>query len=121
MASRADMRSVPELAAAATEDAERAVRLALSNEKRILLLKWLGAPSKQFQSLCPITGKQFGVRLPLIMREWNVSEATTIKHLGRLIAANLLLVTVEAGTKCYRRNEAVISAVRANMRIFWIS
>ena len=109
------------MAAAAIEDAERAVRFALSNEKRILLLNWLAAPSTKFRNLCPITAKQYGVPLPFISRKWNVSQTTAIKHLRRLVSANLLLVTVNADTKCYRRNEAVISAVQTNMGIFCIS
>jgi DNA-binding transcriptional ArsR family regulator len=86
---------------------------ALSNEKRLQILKWLKEPEKYFT--LPISeGVSFekeGVCVSQLHHKLNVTQSTVSQYLTMLHRAGLLEATRKGKWTYYKRNEEVIKEI----------
>lgn len=86
---------------------------ALSNEKRLQILKWLKEPEKYFNP--PIhDGANFekeGVCVSQLHQKLNVTQSTASQYLTMLHRAGLLEATRMGKWTYYKRNEEVIKEI----------
>ncbi|CAK6481130.1 ArsR/SmtB family transcription factor [Peribacillus castrilensis] len=86
---------------------------ALSNEKRLLILKWLKEPENYFT--LPISeGVSFekeGVCVSQLHHKLNVTQSTASQYLTMLHRTGLLEATRKGKWTYYKRNEEVIKEI----------
>ncbi len=83
---------------------------ALSNEKRLLVLKWLKEPEKHFTPPV-VEGADFdnaGVCVTQLHQKLEVTQSTASQYLSILLRAGLLEAKRVGKWTYYRRNEKVI-------------
>lgn len=86
---------------------------ALSNERRLLILRWLRNPRAQFRKQADGDLVNDGVCGILIAEKLGVSHPTLSEHMKILQQAGLVTSKRIKSWTFYRRNEAAIDAAKA--------
>ena len=85
---------------------------ALANERRLLILNWLRDPKKHFREQADGDLIDDGVCGVLIAEKLGVSAPTLSEHMRVLIAAKLVRAKRIKQWTMYKRDDAVIAAVK---------
>lgn len=95
-------------------DLERALK-ALASERRLEILEWLKDPKAHFPPQEHGDPLEHGACNLFIVEKLGVSQPAGSRHLKVLIDAGLLIATKRRGWTYYRRDEANIAAVAAEI------
>jgi ArsR family transcriptional regulator len=94
---------------------ESALR-ALANDKRLLIMEWLKDPEAHFPPQVDGDLVKDGVCGLFIAEKLGVSQPTASEHLRVLTSAGLLRAKRIKQWTFYKRDEAQIKAIKANLR-----
>ena len=88
---------------------------ALANERRLLILDWLKDPRAHFPPQVDGDLVQDGVCAVLIAEKLGITQATLSEHMRVLVLARLVRAKRLKQWTFYQRDEARISAVKAEL------
>jgi DNA-binding transcriptional ArsR family regulator len=88
---------------------------ALGNDRRLQVLEWLKAPRAHFREQVDGDLVDDGVCGVLIAEKLGVSQPTLSEHMRVLVAAELVIPKRIKQWTFYRRNEARIAALKAEL------
>jgi ArsR family transcriptional regulator len=88
---------------------------ALGNEKRLLILRWLKDPHRQFPPQVHGDKSRDGICGAFIAEKLKVTPATASMHLNTLVSAGLLRAKRRGKFTYYLRDEKTIAALGAQI------
>jgi DNA-binding transcriptional ArsR family regulator len=88
---------------------------ALANERRLRILDWLKDPRTHFPPQVDGDLVEDGVCAVLIAAKLGITQATLSEHMRVLVQAGLVCATRIKQWTFYRRDEARISAIKAEL------
>lgn len=88
---------------------------ALAHPGRMELLNWLREPKRHFPPQKDGDLVRDGACGVLIAKKWAVAQPTASRHLNLMVDAELLIATRKKGWTFYRRNEAGIAKLQAQL------
>jgi len=88
---------------------------ALANERRLRILEWLKNPRAHFQPQVDGDLVEDGVCAVLIAEKLGITQATLSEHMRVLVHAGLLRTKRIKQWTFYQRDEARISAIKAEL------